>query len=102
MDRRLDLDDKLHADFDGIAHIYFQPPESVKMIYPAIRYKRSSAYMMHADNIPYLHDIAYEVTVIDRNPDSEVTKKFFWYSKCRFNRSYVSDNLYHDVFILYY
>lgn len=102
MDRRLDLDDKLHADFDGIAHIYFQPPESVKMIYPAIRYKRSSAYMMHADNIPYLHDVAYEVTVIDRNPDSEVTKRFFEYSRCRFNRSYVSDNLYHDVFILYY
>ena len=102
MDRRLILDEQLHADFDDIAHIYFQPPESVKMVYPAIRYKRSSAFAIHADNLPYLHAMAYELTVIDRNPDSEATKRLLNYPQCRLNRSYVADNLNHDVFILYF
>ena len=86
----------------GSRNVYFQPPESIRMIYPAIVYSRARIDNRHANDFVYKQDDAYEIIVIDRNPDSEIVRKISKLPKCRFDRHYKADNLNHDVFTLYY
>lgn len=97
-DRRLELD----AYFKSLtSNVYYQPPASVKMKYPAIRYELSRIDLTSADNNPYLLDRAYQVTVIDENPDSDIVDAISSMPMCRFNRTYTANNLNHFVFIIY-
>lgn len=101
MDSRLKLQDELE-ELLGSRNVYYQPPESVKMQYPAIVYSRSNIDNDFADNSVYRQSHFYEVIVIDKNPDSEFVKAVSKLPTCRYDRHYVSDNLNHDVFTLYY
>lgn len=83
-------------------HVYYQPPESIKMSYPAIVYSRYDIDNQNANNHPYVLTNAYEITVIDKDPDSEVVPKIAALSGCQFDRNYKADNLNHDVFTLYF
>ena len=87
---------------DGKANVYFQPPESVKMNYPCIVYTREFIDNKHADDAVYKQKIRYNVTVIDQDPDSEIATKISKISTTRYDRGFKSDNLNHDVFIIYY
>lgn len=100
MKDRLELHEVL-CDILGSRNAYFQPPESVKMKYPAIRYSLADVDNQHADNLPYVQTPGYQLIVIDKNPDSEVEKKVRALPKCRFDRQYAADNLNHFVFTLY-
>ena len=107
MDKSLELHEILCGivnitEPDGNRHVYFQPPESVKIKYPAIIYSRNDIDNRFANNDVYKQTYNYQVTVIDRDPDSEIVDKISKLPTCRFNRHFVSDNLNHDVFILYY
>ncbi len=101
MASRLKLQTELE-ELLGTRNVYYSPPASVKMQYPAIVYSRSNIDNTHADNSVYKQEYAYEIIVIDRNPDSEIVKKVSLLPRCRFNRHYPSDNLNHDVFTIYY
>lgn len=101
MASRLDLD-ALLIELLGSENVYYQPPASVKMKYPAIVYSLEDIENMHSNNSVYKQNIAYQITVIDKDPDSEIVKKVSGLPMCRFNRHFISDNLNHDVFILYY
>lgn len=83
-------------------NVYYQPPESTKMKYPAIRYTRSDIRNTFATDNVYKQSHFYEVTVIDYDPDSVIVEKISKLPKARFNRHYTSDNLNHDVFTIYY
>lgn len=83
-------------------NVYFQPPESKKLEYDCIVYSVSDRRNRHASNNAYKHDIAYEVVVIYKNPDSELPGKIAKLPLCDFSRHYTSDNLNHDVFTLYW
>lgn len=85
----------------GSNNVYFQPPESVKMKYPAIRYNRNRINNTSADNIIYKQNPSYSITVIDRDPDSEIVERVSQIPCIVYDRSYVADNLNHDVFTLY-
>lgn len=107
MNKRLELDKILRdivniTEPDGSSHVYFQPPESVIMRYPAIRYSRTAMDNTHADNDVYKRDNAYEVIVIDKDPDSRIADEVSTLPTCRFVRAYTADNLNHTVFIIYY
>lgn len=101
MASRLELHEELCALL-GSRNVYYQPPESSKMQYPAIRYSRKDIENTHADNIAYLQKTCYEVIVIDKNPDSEIVVNLSKLPFCRFDRHYTADNLNHDIFTLYY
>ena len=76
MASRLDLQTFLEEILES-RNVYFQPPESVKMKYPAIVYALDDIENVHADNgvsIP----------------------------TCRFERYYASENLNHWNFSLYF
>lgn len=101
MDRRPELQTLLE-ELLGTRNVYFQPPASVKMRYPAIVYSRKDIEGTFADDGIYLHAVSYEVTVIDENPDSEIVMKMLKLPMCSFDRHYSSDGLNHDVFKLFF
>lgn len=83
-------------------NVYFDPPESIKMVYPCIIYNRYRIKIEHADNAPYKHDTRYQVTVVDRNPDSDIVDKVKQIPKIFYDRFYSVDDLTHDVFTLFF
>lgn len=85
----------------GSRNVYFQPPESVKMKYPAIRYSRNRIENTSADNIVYKQAVSYTITVIDRDPDSAIVERVSTIPRIMYDRSYIADNLNHDVFRLF-
>ena len=101
MASRLQLQTELE-ELLGSKNVYYQPPASVKMSYPAIVYSRNEIRNDFANNDVYSQNRSYEVIVIDKNPDSEIVDKVSQLPMCRFDRHYTSDNLNHDVFTLFY
>ena len=98
---RLDLQDFLEKQL-GSRNVYFQPPPSIQLHYPAIIYELADIRNIPADDSTYSQHTAYQLTVIDEDPDSDISKIVSWFPRCRFNRSYASDNLNHFVYILFY
>lgn len=86
----------------GNKNVYFQPPESLRMTYPCIRYEYSNLDTKYADNKPYRHEICYKITYIDKNPDNTNWLKIANLPKVKFDRPFISDVLYHWVFIIYF
>ena len=83
-------------------HVYFQPPSNIQMKYPCIVYERDTGDTQFADNNPYIFKLRYQITVIDRNPDSLIPAKVAELPMCTMDRHFVSDNLHHDVFNCYF
>ncbi len=87
----------------GSSNVYFQPPETSKIKYPAIIYNLSDYNHRQADNKNYLNFERYTATYVHKDPDVDLTDEMFkTFSMCRFDRRYVKDNLYHDVYSIYY
>lgn len=101
MHHRLELHEIL-CKVLGSRKVYFQPPESVKMEYPAIVYSRDDIENTFAENSVYKQDHQYQIVVIDKDPDSKIVDAVSKLPMCRFVRHYEADNLNHDVFSIYY
>lgn len=86
----------------GSSNVYYQPPESTKMQYDAIRYSKKNIMTRHADDGKYMMRDCYELIVISRLPDRPVIKKLLSLPYCSYDRHYVADNLNHDVLTIYY
>lgn len=98
---RLELQSLLESVL-GSRNVYFQPPASVRLNYPAIVYKRSNIRNTFAENNVYKQSYFYEVTVIDYDPDSEIVRKVSKLPRMRHDKSFASEGLNHDVFTIYY
>jgi hypothetical protein len=101
MGNRLELHE-VFCNILGSRNAYFQPPASVKMNYPAIKYSLYNIENNNADDLAYKRSKAYEVILIDYDPDSSYVDKISQLPYCRFDRYYPADNLNHYVFTLYY
>lgn len=99
--KRAELDAVLR-DILGNGHCYFQPPESIKLKFPCIIYECEGYSIRHADNIPYMSAKRYSIKLIYKDPDNDLPDKIQNLPMCSFDRRFVSDNLYHDVFIIYW
>lgn len=96
---------ELQAKFEeilGSRNVYYNPPASVKMNYPAIVFSRSKIDKKNANNAAYILSHRYEVTVIDRDPDCKYIETILRLPSCTHDRHFVSDNLHHNTFTLYY
>lgn len=85
----------------GSRNVYFQPPPSVKIKYPAIVYSLDTIEVDHANNRLYKKIPKYTATLIDTNPSSEYLVKIMNLPYSKFDRFYTSDNLNHFVFTIY-
>ena len=99
--RRLILQTKLE-ELIGNKNVYYDPPENLKMRYPAIRYSKSKISTRHADDKIYNKMVRYELIVISSEPDSDIINKILEFPYSSFDHHYISDNLHHDVLTLYY
>ena len=86
----------------GSSNVYYQPPESIKMQYDAIKYSKKNIVSKYANDRKYSMMDCYDVTVISRLPDNPVIKKLLSLPYCSYDRHYIADNLHHDVLTIYY
>ena len=86
----------------GSSNVYYQPPESIKMQYDAIRYSKKTINSKYANDRKYSMIDCYEIIVISRLPDNAVIKKLLFLPYCSYDRHYVADNLHHDVLTIYW
>lgn len=99
--KRIEFHEKL-VEVLGSRNVYYQPPESIKLKYPCIIYQRAADHRVKADNCLYYSKRRYELTVIDKDADSEIPDKLIHLPYCSFDRSYTADNLYHYSFTMYF
>ena len=99
---RKDLSPKF-KEILGSNNVYFQAPPVNQMKYPCIIYFRDDRNVDHADNAIYRDHAHYTVTLIGANPDNdEIVDALLRLQYCSYDRRYIADNYYHDVFDLYY
>lgn len=101
MSDRLDLQAKFEKIL-GSRNVYFQPPASVSMRYPAIKYDLKEFRTRSANNSStYIMSTGYECILIMKEPDTEYLPEIFKIPYCRFGRYYKADNLHHYTFTIY-
>jgi hypothetical protein len=86
----------------GSDNVYFQPPSNLTMQYPCIVYSLDNAKTEFAGNHPYSRTKRYQVTVIDRNPDTIIPDDIAQLPLSNLNRVFTADNLHHYVYNLYF
>lgn len=101
MASRLELQSLLE-ELLGSRNVYYQPPESTKMSYDAIKFSRVGVQTMKANDVTYFGKNRYELIVISKKPNNPVIEKLLSIPYCSFERYYKADNLHHDVLTLYY
>ena len=90
-------------DILGSRNVYFAPPESVKLKYPCFVYGYQRFFGRHADDKTYISVPHYEVTYISKDPDSGMIDRMLdEFEMITHTTSFMSDNLAHDRFDLYY
>lgn len=100
-EKRVELNSILETIL-GSTNVYFQPPENLKLKFPCIIYDWTANDRLSADDMKYRKMRRYSVTVVDKNPDSGIPDKVEELPFCSLDRRYVSDNIYHTVYTLYY
>jgi hypothetical protein len=87
----------------GSNHAYYQPPSTIKMVYPCFVYSLNDPNVKYADNHSYFFINRYQITYIDPNPDNGIIEKMLKeFDRISVSSPYVSDNLNHYPFNLYY
>ena len=88
---------------DICENVYFQPPENLKIKYPCIVFERTNALTVYADNNPYYTTKRYTITLITKTTDNdEYVDKLLKLPMCTFDRQFITENLCHDVFTMFY
>lgn len=93
---------KVLKDVPGIIEVYYQPPESMKLEYPCIVYKLSRFNNRHADDKEYIKRKAYDLTLISQKPDVPAVDYLESLPYCTLQRPFVSNNLNHYNYTIYY
>ena len=94
MDRRLELDAAIRSAL-GSSNVYFQPPESVHLRYPAVVYSLSSVRETFANDRKYNRRRVYSAILIDPDPDTELLDRMLDIPHSKLVRSFKADNLNH-------
>lgn len=83
--------------------VHFQPSESIKLTFPCILFKFEGFKDFFANDGRHMLREKYSVTHVYQNPEAdlkeEILSAFLFAS---FDRQYIADNLYHDVYTIYY
>lgn len=93
----------LHSQLkEFVNNVYFSPPTGLHMDYPCIKYNLVNQQTDSADNIKYIVQDRYSLTLIDPDPDSVIKDKILKLPYCSLDRPYTANNLNHFVFTLYW
>lgn len=102
MSDRLDLQAKFE-EILGSRNVYYTPPASLLMQYPAIRYEFKELRTKSANNSSdYIVSSGYECIYIAKEPaEEEFLRSMLQIPYCHFGRYYRADNLHHYTFTIY-
>ena len=86
-----------------VSHVYFQPPEGLKLVYPCIVYTMAAPSIRRANNIStYVKHERYDLTYITKVPEDpkadEILDSFEFIS---YDRIFITDNLYHHNYTIF-
>lgn len=99
---RIELQESLE-EFLGSSNVYYQPPETIKLKYPCIIYEKGRTNQIYADNKTYLKNKSYTLTLIYREADSTLPDDILdAFEQITHDRPYKSENLYHDVYTIFW
>lgn len=84
------------------ANVYFQPDTNIKLKFPCIVYSRTRLNSTFANDEVYKLDHGYKLVYIHSDPDDPLVDEIAKIPKCRFQREYSVDGLYHDEYIIYW
>lgn len=102
MASRVELQHKLEALL-GSENVYFQPPETMKFHYPCVVYEPVAKKVPRADDDVYQIHNRYTVTFIGLPADTNlIDRTLHEFQYCAFDKRFISANMYHDVFTIYY
>lgn len=102
MASRAELHNKF-VEILGSRNVYFQPPETLKMNYPAIVYSFNGYGEIKADDMNYLLPKEYSVVLIHPDPDNKIVDEIMTKMKmCKFDRTMEINRLHHYYFKLFY
>ena len=101
MSGRLRLHEALTEIMEGVGEVYYQPPPSVHLNYPCIVYTKTRIQKLAADNRSYRLYSMFEVTVMDRDPDSTLPDRVMELPYSEYDRHYTSGQLHHDIINIY-
>lgn len=101
--QRLGIQNELENVIGDSGKVYYLPDTNVKLNYPCIVYELADEQYSRANNRVYGSLDYYDVTVIDRDPTCSIKDRLVrQFAGVRFDRRYVSDNLYHFVYRIPY
>lgn len=99
LQKRLKLHNKI---LEHVKNAYYQPPENIKLTYPCVVYNKTTVRRFDANNRPYLQFIGYQLTVIEREPDSDIANSLTENLEyCSYQTFFSKDNLNHTVLMCY-
>jgi hypothetical protein len=101
MARRLILQSNLETLL-GSRNVYYNPPTSLMMNYPAIVYNDKEINQLYANNKTYRLTKAYTITVITKNGNNDIVDKLLEWPMCSYDRHYKTDSLNHYILTLYF
>ena len=102
MNNRLQLQTILE-ELVGNTNVYFQPPASVKLIYPCVIYNLGGGDAKYANDLTYNYINRYDVIFIYKRPNLDIIEQVLReLPMCKLSRTYCSDGLNHYAFTLYY
>nr|DAE96127.1 MAG TPA: tail completion protein [Caudoviricetes sp.] len=95
--------DLLHLLQKAVAHnrVYFQPPENLKLGYPAVVFHLTKIKVDHADDIPYKGAREYMITLITKDPEPDALEEILKIPYTTLDSTYQSDGMNHFVFTTY-
>lgn len=97
--KRIDFHNKLVA---SCGRAYYQPTQNTKLAYPCIVYEEITETVLYGNNKRFETFPQVQITVIDRDPDSEITEKLVErFPEAKMVNKNVVDNLYHTIYELY-
>lgn len=70
--------------------------------YPCIVYQLDNVHTEFAGNRPYFRKKRYQITVIDKDPNSLIPDTVGALESAAFDRHFTANNLHHSVYTLYY
>lgn len=99
MTNRLTLQHKLE-EILGSDNVYYNPPESQKMNFPAIVYNLSDIRQVHADNRKYVDFTSYKITIVSKKVDHPAIRGVLDLPMTKFSTNFTKNGYYHTVIFL--
>lgn len=95
--------DLLHLLRQAVQHnrVYFQPPENLKIEYPAVVFHLSKIEVDRASDAPYKGAKEYSVTLITKDPEPDAIDEILKIPYSSLDTTYISDGMNHFVFTIY-